>query len=516
MKRVICTFAVACFFAMLAGAQPAQPTQPAKYRISGVVVNATGGAPLAHVRIVMIAVDESRKETETTTGADGRFVFEGLPAGFWGLFAERKGFPRQGYCERPGVPDSLTQVATGPDGASEGLTFRLYAPAVITGKIIDETGEPVPAALEIIIQLETGRRTYQRIKNATTDVEGEYRVWDLPAVPCYLLAVPAMQEPTAPDQPPATFAPTYYSNATDPQAAALIDLKPGEDYKADFVLRRSHGVSIQIAGDAGSSVMMLSAAGPQGAEVILAQLDPGEGSFHNIAPGHYTLTLFDSQTGAQSSRSIEVGTGDLTVQVPFPDPPTVTAKVRLVDGDANQLAGVTFFLHADGGYQTHARAVGPEGTLTIPGMAAGRYKFRLATRGFYIKSVTSANARVVDGIVDVPDSGEVKLDVVLSGDGGRVAGKVRANGKPLAPARVVLAPRVDSINFDDYLSYQTESDGSFKYTAVKPGDYILFVTTDWRLEFGNPAAIRKYLATGRPVHVEPKGSVDLQIEPVSF
>jgi len=93
---------------------------------------------------------------------------------------------------------------------------------------------------------------------------------------------------------------------------------------------------------------------------------------------------------------------------------------------------------------------------------------------------------------------------------------VRANGKPVAPARVVLAPRVDSTNFDDYWSYQTESDGSFRYTAVKPGDYILFVTTDWRLEFGNPAAIRKYLATGRQVHVEPKGSIDLQLEPVVF
>jgi hypothetical protein len=119
-------------------------------------------------------------------------------------------------------------------------------------------------------------------------------------------------------------------------------------------------------------------------------------------------------------------------------------------------------------------------------------------------------------MVDVPETGEVKLDVVLSGDGGRVAGKVRANGKPVAPARVVLAPRVDSTNFTDYLPYQTESDGSFTYTAVKPGDYILFVTTDWKLEFGNPAAIRKYLAAGHPVHVEPKGSIDLQIEPLAF
>jgi hypothetical protein len=517
VKQVIRTLAAACAFAALAGAQSAQPPRPAKHRISGVVVNGAGGAPLSRVRIVMNPVDGSRKETETTTGADGRFVFEGLLAGMWSLFAERKGYPRQGYCERPGVPNSLTQVVTGPDGASEGLTFRLYAPAVVTGKIIDETGEPVLAALEIIVQLETGRRQYQRIRNAATDVEGEYRIWDLPAVPCYLLAIAPMPEPTAPDQAPATFAPTYYSNTTDPRAATLLDLKPGEEYKADFILRRSRGVSIHIAGESGSSIMALSAEGPRGAEVILAQLDLLAGrTFYNIAAGRYTLTSFDGQTGAQSSRSIEVGAGDLTVQVPFPNPSSVTAKVRLVDGDPKLLNGATFLLHADGAYQTHARALGPDGTLAIPGMSAGRYKFMLAPGGIYVKSVTSANARVVDGIVDVPETGEVKLDVVLAGDGGRVAGKVRANGKPVAPARVVLAPRVDSTNSVDYPSYQTESDGSFEFTAVKPGDYILFVTTDWKLEFGNPAAIRKYLAAGRPIHVEPKGSIDLQLEPTTF
>jgi hypothetical protein len=510
-------FVVACTFIPLGSAQPEQPAQPATYRISGVVVNATGGERLSRVRVVMVPASEPSKETETTTGSDGRFAFEGLPAGMWGLFAERKGFVRQGYCERPGVPNSLTQVATGPDGASEGLTFRLYAPAVITGKITDETGEPIRGALEVIIQLETGKRTYQLIRNAATNEEGEYRIWDLPAVPCYVLAIPPMPQSTELDKPPVTYAPTYFSNATDPQAATLLDLKPGEEYKADFVLARSRGVSIEIGGDVGSSFAMLYGEGPQGAEAVVAQLDPGQGrTFFNIAPGRYKLTLFDSQNGAQSSRSIEVGTGDLTIQVPFPAPPSVTAKVRLVDGDAKLLSTVTFFLHADGGYQTYAGTVATDGTLTIPGIAAGRYKFRLATSGFYVKSVTSPNARVVDRIVDVPATGDVKLDVVLSGDGGRVAGNVRANGKPVAPARVVLAPRVDSTNFDDYWSYQTESDGSFRYTAVKPGDYILFVTTDWRLEFGNPAAIRKYLATGRQVHVEPKGSIDLQLEPVVF
>jgi hypothetical protein len=128
----------------------------------------------------------------------------------------------------------------------------------------------------------------------------------------------------------------------------------------------------------------------------------------------------------------------------------------------------------------------------------GRYQ------GLYVKSMTSPNGHVVDGIADVPETGAVKLDVVLAGDGGRVTGKVCANGKPVVPARVVLAPRLASTNSVGYPSYQTEGDGSFVYNAVKPGDYILFATTDFKLEFANSTAIRKYLAGGRAIHVEPK------------
>lgn len=513
MKHVTSAFAIAC---MLAAMARPQSTQPAKtYRISGVMLNGATGQRLSRVNIVMTPAGGS-KETATTSGTDGRFAFESLPAGQWSLHAERKGFARQAYGERPGAPNTSSYVVTGPDGASEDLSFRLDPPAVISGKITDEAGEPVAAALQVIIQLQTGRRQFMRIKDAATDEQGDYRIWDLPAVPCYLLVVTPTPPATASDQPPATFAPQYYRNATDPRAATMLDLKPGEEYKADFVLRRVRGVSIHMTGEIGSSGIMLSAEGPGGAEVILAQLDPGQsGSFYNIAPGHYKLTLYDMVRGTQSSKRIEVGAGDLTVEAPFPDPVTVTVKVRLVDGDGALPQNVTVLLHADGDYQTFARVLGPDGSATIPGLTSGRYKFMLAVGGLYIQNITSENVRVVDGIVDVPETGAVKLDVRVAAGGGQVIGKVRANGKPVPAALVVLAPRADSTNSVDYHAYQTESDGSFHYTAIKPGDYVLFATTDRQLEYGNPAAIRKQLAAGRPVRVEPKGLVDgLQIEPL--
>ena len=511
MKSAVCAITFVCLVAAIARGQSAPPQKT--YRIAGTVVNGATGQRLSRVRVLMTPAGESSKETETTTGSDGRFAFEGLKAGMWTLHAERKGFVRQGFCERPGVPGSLTQVVTGPDEATEDLTFRLDAPATVTGKITDETGEPVIAAVQVIIQLETGTRQFRRIKEAVTDEQGEFRIWDLPAVPCYLLVMTPAAPFSPGDEPAATFAPQYYGNTADPRTATLLDLKPGEEYKADFILRRTRGASIHVTGETAASVIMLMGEGPGGAEVILSQLDSAAGSFRNLAPGRYKLTLYDGQSGTQSSKRVEVAGEDVTVTAPFPDPPAVTVKARLVDGDASLLPYVAFYVQAAGDYQTFARRLGPEGKVTIPGMPSGHYRFMLATAGLYMKSVTSGDAHMVDCIVDVPEHGEVKLDVVLAGDGGEVAGKVRANGKPAFPVRVVLAPKVDSTNSVDYKSYQTESDGSFRFTSIKPGEYILYTTSDWKLEFGNPDAIRKYLKAGHPVHVAAKSSIDVQLEP---
>ncbi len=74
----------------LAGPQ----TQPAesKYRISGTMVNGVTGQPLSKARVMVGPDDGSSQPIEMTTGSDGRFVFEGLPAGSWRLQAERRGF----------------------------------------------------------------------------------------------------------------------------------------------------------------------------------------------------------------------------------------------------------------------------------------------------------------------------------------------------------------------------------------------------------------------------------------
>lgn len=216
-----------------------------------------------------------------------------------------------------------------------------------------------------------------------------------------------------------------------------------------------------------------------------------------------------------TSKWIDVGSDDLTVTLPFPNPPEVTAKLRVVNGDPSLLKNAVLRTYVSTDANVIARPVRPDGTVVLPGMAAGRYSIALEGQELYIKSMTARNAKVVDGLVDLPENGPVQLEIVAAGDGARVRGKVRAGSKPVSGVQVVLAPRRQSLNPEDYHAYQSDSDGTFDFRGIKPGDYVSFATSNAELEYGNPAAIEKYLAAGKPVKAETNGSLELQLEPLS-
>jgi hypothetical protein len=510
-SRVIWTIAAAC---LMATAQPPSAQAGETSRISGVVVNRVTGQPLSQARVLVAPDDGSSKEIETITGTDGRFVFDRVPAGSWTLQAERRGFLGQKYGQRSLYTTGAISIVTGPGGVSENLTFGLNPPAAIRGKVVDENGEPVMGAfLQFLVQIPSARTEFLVRKTVATDDAGEYRIPDLPAGTCYLFAVvPVPESGTG-------FAPQYYPNATDARAATPIQLKAGEEFTGDFTLQRGRGVSVEIEGVSGipggseSELLILLTQGPQGSEVSAGTLGPGSGrTFHNVLPGRYKFVIGDLRGAYATSKWIEVGSEDLTVTLPFHDPPEVTAKVRVVNGDSKSLQQAMLGLVAFAGAGNNSRPLGPDGTAVFPGMAAGRYDIVLHSPGLYIKSVSARNARVADGLVDLPESGPVQLEIVAAGDGARVKGKVQSGGKPMSGVQVVLAPSQQSANPDDYHGYESDSDGTFDFRAVRPGDYTIFAIDDGHLEYGNGAAIGKYLAAGKAVKAEPKGSVELQLE----
>ncbi len=143
------------------------------------------------------------------TGADGRFVFHGLPPGQYQLTASLTGYIASvnagGGAGASGIA-ALLAAASGPQGGAptalalkEGefatnVKMRLWKQAVVSGMVLDDAGEP---AIGISVQLArrvmvAGRARYVPGSSAKTDDRGMYRIPGL-APGNYLVGVPQVQ-----------------------------------------------------------------------------------------------------------------------------------------------------------------------------------------------------------------------------------------------------------------------------------------------------------------------------------
>jgi protocatechuate 3,4-dioxygenase beta subunit len=84
------------------------------------------------------------------TGEEGRFTFPRLGPGKYSLQGGRRGYLTSGYQQHE---QFWSAIVTGEELETENLVLRLMPAAVLAGKVLDETGEPVRGA-EIKLYME--------------------------------------------------------------------------------------------------------------------------------------------------------------------------------------------------------------------------------------------------------------------------------------------------------------------------------------------------------------------------
>jgi protocatechuate 3,4-dioxygenase beta subunit len=84
--------------------------------------------------------------------------------------------------------------------------IKLWKPGAISGRVLDEFGEPMVATYvrAIARQMVAGRAQFIAGPVALTDDRGEYRIPNLPPGQ-YLVQVPSVQTTVATDMPTSTF-----------------------------------------------------------------------------------------------------------------------------------------------------------------------------------------------------------------------------------------------------------------------------------------------------------------------
>ena len=193
-SRSVTTAVIALAATVAIAAQSAQtsPSREGSAVISGRLVDALTGDPIEGGAI-QLAIPGSTTGRRQLTDDKGRFVFERVPAGQYAVRGSKPGYfegVAGGDLPRSGDP-GLVEVSDGQWASN--VTIKLWPPAVITGTVLDEHGEPlVGVYVRTLVQGHVVGRDVLGAGPATaTDDRGVYRISDL-SPGRYIVMVPSV------------------------------------------------------------------------------------------------------------------------------------------------------------------------------------------------------------------------------------------------------------------------------------------------------------------------------------
>lgn len=499
---------VSVLFLVAAIAASAQsPNTTPKATIEGQVVNAATGEPVRKAQVTLRG-GNARGRIPYAASADpsGHFVFESVEPGTYRIFAGRTGFVTGEYGQRD-ANRAGTAVTLTAGQSLKSVAIKLVPQAVVTGRVVDEDGDPVSGVTVAILRYTYGRGPKQlsSVDDASTDDRGEYRFYALPPGRYYVRAtrrgpgIPATPA-NAKSEGETSYVPVYFPNALDPSGAVAIDASAGKVVTGiDLALTRARTVTVSgrvldhTGAPAGRGTRIALIARDSSGPVVGggwgsgAALDSsGRFAIRGVRPGSYLLAAdrFDDEQRLTARAPVDVGTtpvDNLAVQLA----PGIQVKGRVeVEGaEKVDLSPVRVALQSP--YETRRRGsdgvVAADGSFALANAAPGAYTVNVTSvpDNLYVKAIRLGNQDVLAQGLSLHAGGDA-LAVVLSAGAAQVDGTVNdANGQPAAGVTVVAVPngrRRDHAFF--YKVSATDDTGHFSMTGIAPGEYKLFAWED--------------------------------------
>ena len=302
--------------------------------LMGRVLDGRSGQPVQRARVVVVPREGEGRGVVVLTDQNGQYAVTGLSPGRYTVEMSKPGFVTIAYGQRrPRQPATPVELREGQ--SLRGIDVVLPPGGVVTGRIVDETGAPLPLTTVQVFRhvYRQGRRQLVPAGTDRTDDRGHYRIFGLESGRYYVSGIvprqlstsgragfpPAFRrfDPTSPpggdiSVDPLGYAPTYYPGVTNLTAASQVDVALGaEATGVDFAVRlvptaRVGGVVFGPEGApaTGARVILVPDSAIVARNALLGARLQANGSFEipDVPPGQYTIRAVTRGPRAGRSR----------------------------------------------------------------------------------------------------------------------------------------------------------------------------------------------------------------------
>lgn len=488
------------------------PEAPGTAAIRGRIVAVDSGQPLRRVTVRIMA-REVRQPRVALTDAEGRFDFKDLPAGRYTLVASKGGYVNAQFGERR--PGDLTgrPIELGDGQVMERIQIALTPGGVITGRIVDELGEPIADATVSAQRFRNfgGRRRLMMAgrPDQSNDV-GVFRIFGLPPGEYYVSAsirgggmMTGGDEVVGGDV--TGYAPTFYPGTASADEAHRVHVVGGQEVTADLQLvptklSRISGIVIASNGRPPQTGMIMAMPKTEssmfGGNAGQIRAD-GTFSINGLAPGSYELNVranldFERMaSGGGPPANAEMAMVEISVSGED------LAGLRVVTSRGVSVSGTVVF---EGGtppgpeletrIMANSDSDGPsmfgfssarvraDGTFELENLLGPRRINVAPPKGWMLKSVTYRGRDVSDGAVEFREAGAAgRLDVVLTNRVTTLSGTVQgSDGKAISDYEVVIFPE-DAAKAKPpsrrVRNARPDQQGLYRVEGLPPGEYLI-------------------------------------------
>ncbi|MGA9039769.1 MAG: carboxypeptidase-like regulatory domain-containing protein [Terriglobales bacterium] len=501
----------------------AEITLGAQFRIAGTAVNAISGAPLAQTRVTIYDVKNPNAMRSTVTSEDGRFEFGQLSAGKYSLQGARRGFIAAAYDQHE---QYSTAIVTGVGIDTENLALKLNPAAVLSGRVVDESGDPVrKAAVALYREDHTlGVSRVVQINGTQTDDLGAYEFARLSpgnyfvsatAKPWYAVHPPSSGASDPPSEAAhsldVAYPTTYYPDATDADEAVPIPLKGGDRLPVEIRLSPVAALHLRFHvsenGDQGFAMPMLQRRAFDSQQNApsdgMQMISPGVYELVGVPAGRYSVRAAGSD-GQIAQTDVDLVNDGQELDTTGADPVgSIKASVQVLG--QKDLPGQLWLGLSDSRHSVVAnQSPDTKGEVHFENIAPGKYSLLAwgSDKAYGVTRVSAQGTAISGNSLTVAPGATLEISVSLATGSANVEGLATRNGKGTAGAMVVLVPEDPEARRELFRRDQSDLDGTFSLRNVVPGTYtIIAIENGWDLDWSQPAVLMQYAKHGQSLKV---------------